>query len=231
MMDINETILVVAAHPDDEVLGCGGTIARLKNEEKNVYVAILGEGMTSRYVKREQADVSELKSLQNCSKRVAALLGVKELFLHDFPDNRFDTIPLLDIVKVIEEIIDKVKPSTIFTHHGGDLNIDHSIIHRTTLTATRPIVGQTVKKVYAYEVPSSTEWSFGQFTTGFQANYFVDISETLEKKIEAIQIYETEARAFPHPRSPEALEVLAKRWGSVVGLEAVEAFELIREIR
>ncbi len=226
-----EKVLVLAAHPDDEVLGCGGTIAHLTNEMKNVYVAILGEGITSRYGKRDQADGCELETLRKSSKRVSELLGVKQLFLYDLPDNRFDTIPLLDIVKIIEALIDKVKPSTIFTHHGGDLNIDHSIVHRATLTATRPIAGQSVKRVYAYEVPSSTEWAFGQFTTGFQANVFVDISVTLEKKIEAMEIYESESRTFPHPRSPEALRALAKRWGSVIGLEAVEAFELIREIR
>jgi LmbE family N-acetylglucosaminyl deacetylase len=230
MQGIN-SILVVVAHPDDEVFGCGGTIARLTKEMKDVYVAILGEGITSRFNKRELADKSELKTLQNSSKRVAELLGVKELFLYDLPDNRFDTIPLLDIVKIIEALIDKVKPSTIFTHHGGDLNIDHSIVHRATLTATRPIAGQSVKRVYAYEVPSSTEWAFGQFTKGFQANVFVDISVSLEKKIEAMEIYESEARSFPHPRSPEALRALAKRWGATAGLEAAEAFELIREIR
>lgn len=223
--------LIIAAHPDDEVLGCGGTIARLTNEMKNVFVAILGEGITSRYNKREQADVSALENLRNSSKRVSELLGVKELFLYDLPDNLFDTIPLLDIVKIIEALIDRVKPSTIFTHHGGDLNIDHSIIHRATLTAARPIAGQCVKKVCAYEVPSSTEWAFGQFTAGFQANVFVNISVTLEKKIEAMEIYESEARTFPHPRSSEALRALAKRWGAAAGLDAAEAFELIREIR
>ncbi|MFH0753069.1 MAG: PIG-L deacetylase family protein [Candidatus Omnitrophota bacterium] len=223
--------LIIAAHPDDEVLGCGGTIARLANEMKNVYVAILGEGITSRYSQRELADGSALKTLQNSSKRVSELLGVKELFLYNLPDNRFDTIPLLDIVKIIEALIDKVKPSTIYTHHGGDLNIDHSIIHRATLTATRPLAGQSVKQVYTYEVPSSTEWAFGKFAAGFQANVFVDISGTLEKKIEAMEVYESEARTFPHPRSPEALRALAKRWGVAVGLEAAEAFELIREIR
>jgi len=227
----DKNILIVAAHPDDEVLGCGGTIARLTNEMKNVYVAVLGEGITSRYSQRELADVSTLETLRNSSKRVSELLGVKELFLYDLPDNRFDTTPLLDIVKIIEALISKVKPSTIFTHHGGDLNIDHSIIHRATLTAARPISGHCVKKVYSYEVPSSTEWAFSQFNNGFRPNVFFDISGTLEEKIEAMAIYESEARTFPHPRSPEALRALAKRWGVAAGLEAAEAFELIREIR
>jgi len=224
-------ILIIAAHPDDEVLGCGGTIAQLSGEGHSVYIAIMGEGITSRYTQREQADVSALENLRKSSKRVSELFGVKELFLYDLPDNRFDTIPLLDIVKIIEALIDNIEPSTIFTHHGGDLNIDHSIIHRATLTATRPLVGQSVKQVYAYEVPSSTEWAFQQFTAGFRANVFVDISSSLEKKIEAMEIYESETRIFPHPRSPEALMAVAKRWGAAAGLEAAEAFELIREIR
>lgn len=224
------TTLIIAAHPDDEVLGCGGTIARLTNEMKNVYVAILGEGVTSRYSKREQADADAIEKLRNNSKRVSEFLGVKELFLHDLPDNRFDTVPLLDIVKILEALIDKVKPLTIFTHHGGDLNIDHSIIHRATLTATRPIAGQSVKKVYAYEVPSSTEWAFAQFAKVFHPNVFIDIGETIEKKAKAMEIYESEVRSFPHPRSPEALKSVAKRWGAVAGLEAAEAFELIRGI-
>ncbi len=223
--------LVIAAHPDDEVLGCGGTIKRLTSELKKVYVAILGEGITSRQSQREQTDMSVLKTLRDCSKRVSALLGVEELFLYDLPDNRFDTVPLLDVVKIIEALIDKVKPSTIFTHHGGDLNIDHSIIHRATLTATRPIIGHSVQQVYAYEVPSSTEWAFGQLAAGFEANVFIDISMTLEKKIEALQIYESEVRTFPHPRSSEALRAAAKRWGASAGLKAAEAFELVREIR
>jgi LmbE family N-acetylglucosaminyl deacetylase len=223
--------LVIAAHPDDEVLGCGGTIARLTNEMKNVYVAILGEGVTSRCSRYEKIDNTSLEKLKNNSKKVSKLLKVKKLFFFDLPDNRFDTVPLLDIVKIIESLIDKLKPSTVFTHHGGDLNIDHCITHRATLTATRPVAGISVKKVYTYEVPSSTEWAFGSFSKGFQANIFVDISETLERKIEAMEIYESEARSFPHPRSPEALRALAKVRGASASLSAAEAFELIREIR
>jgi LmbE family N-acetylglucosaminyl deacetylase len=226
-----DKILILAAHPDDEVLGCGGTIARFTNEKRDVYIAILGEGVTSRYTHREQADIRELENLHDSSKRVSKLLGVKELFLHDLPDNRFDTIPLLNIVKIIEALIDKIKPSVVFTHHGGDLNIDHSITHRATLTATRPIAGNSVKQVYAYEVPSSTEWVFGQFAKDFHPNVFINIESSIEKKVQAMEIYESEVRAFPHPRSPEALRTVAKRWGCVSGLGTAEAFELIREIR
>ncbi len=223
--------LVVAAHPDDEVLGCGGTIARLTGEGHDVYVAILGEGITSRYDKREQVDQEIIKELQARSRQVSKLLGVKELCLYDFPDNRFDTVPLLDVVKTVEKLINQFQPQTVYTHHGGDLNIDHVITHRAVMTATRPVENCPVKELYAFEVLSSTEWAFGQFHAAFQPNVFVDISATLETKIKAMQLYDSEARPFPHPRSPEALRVLAKRRGTVAGLAAAEAFEVIREIR
>ena len=228
---MNKQILIIAAHPDDEVLGCGGTIARLTGEGHDVYVAILGEGITSRYDKREQADQAILKELQNRSRKVSKLLGVKELFLFDFPDNRFDTVSLLDIVKTLEKLINRLQPQIVYTHHGGDLNIDHVITHRAVMTATRPVENCSVKELYTFEVPSSTEWAFGQFQPAFQPNVFMDISATLETKIQAMQIYESEARHFPHPRSSQVLRAIAERWGSSVGLPAAEAFQLARSIK
>jgi LmbE family N-acetylglucosaminyl deacetylase len=225
------TILVIAAHPDDEVLGCGGTMARLAAEGEDVYIAILGEGITSRYQQREAADAALLEALHSRSRQVAALVGAKDLFMYNLPDNRFDTVPLLEVVKIIEALVEKLQPHTVYTQHGGDLNIDHNIIYRATLTATRPIAGRPVRALYAYEVASSTEWAFQHFSPVFQPNYFVDISATLETKIQAMALYESEARPFPHPRSPEALRAIARRWGSVVGLEAAEAFDLIRAYR
>ena len=228
---MKQKTLVIAAHPDDEVLGCGGTIARLAQEGEDVFIAILGEGITSRFNRREQADASELENLHKCSKRVSKILGIKELFLYDLPDNRFDTIPLLDIVKVLESLIDKIKPSTIFTHHGGDLNVDHRKVFQATLTATRPVAGCSVTTIYSYEVPSSTEWAFGKVSSSFQPNVFIDIQDTLELKLKAMSLYEGELRDFPHPRSSEALRAIACRWGSVSGFQAAEAFELIRDVR
>lgn len=224
-------LLVIAAHPDDEVLGCGGTIARMAQEGHSVYIAILGEGMTSRYSKREEADQELLESLHTRSRQVAMFLGAKDLFMFNLPDNRFDTVPLLEVVKIIETLVERLKPQSIYTQHGGDLNVDHAVVYRATLTATRPALGAFVKQVYAYEVPSSTEWSFAQFAPVFQPNVFVDISATQETKIQAMQMYESESRPFPHPRSPEALRAIAQRWGSVAGLAAAEAFCLIREVR
>lgn len=227
----NKVILVVAAHPDDEVLGCGGTIARLASEGHDVYVAILGEGITSRYDKCEQADPALTEELRNRTRQVSRLLGIKELFLYDLPDNRFDTVPLLDIVKVIERLTDRLQPQIVYTHHCGDLNIDHAITHRAVMTSTRPIVNHPVKDIYAFEVPSSTEWSFGQFKPAFQPNVFMDIGTLLETKIQALQIYESESRLFPHPRSSQALRAIAERWGSCIGRPAAEVFQLIRRIK
>ena len=223
--------LVIAAHPDDEVLGCGGTIRRLAQEGHAVHIAILGEGISSRYPECQQADPNLIKQLHARSQEVADLLGAKDLFVSSLPDNRFDSVPMLDVVRILEDLVEKFQPQVVYTQHGGDLNIDHVITFRATLTATRPMAGCPVKAVYAYEVASSSEWAFQQFSPAFQPNMFVDISATLETKIQAMQTYESEARPFPHPRSPEALRAAARRWGSVVGVVAAEAFQCVREIR
>jgi len=224
-------ILVVAAHPDDEVLGCGGTIPRLAQEGHDIFISILGEGITSRYDSTKEADEKLMKELHAKSQRVAEFLGAKDLFMYNQPDNRFDTIPVLDIVKIIENLIYKLKPEVMYTQDGGDLNIDHAISFRASLTATRPVKGCPVRELYAYEVPSSSEWSFGQFEPAFKPTVFVDIRETLDTKVKALQLYESEVRPFPHPRSPEAIRAIAERWGSLVGCEAAEAFKLIRAVR
>jgi LmbE family N-acetylglucosaminyl deacetylase len=225
-----EKILVIAAHPDDEVLGCAGTMARFVNEGKSVSIAILGEGVRSRHPDKHSFNKNSVDRLHAETRKAADLLGVKDLFFYNFPDNRFDTVDLLDIVKKLENLIDQVRPDSIYTHHRGDLNIDHVITHRAVLTATRPMADFSVKNIYAFEVPSSTDWAFGEFRAIFKPNFFVDIKRTLDVKLSAMKIYESEIRPFPHPRSLKALESIAIRWGSTVGTEAVEAFELIRGI-
>lgn len=227
----NNSVLIVAAHPDDEVLGCGGTIARLVQNRFRVHIAILGEGITSRYADREKVNRSLVQKLHLQSHKAVQALGVKNIQLFEFPDNRFDTVPLLEVVKIIEKLVTEIQPSTIYTHHNADLNIDHQIVHRAVLTATRPIKGCPVRDIYAFEVPSSSEWSFYRAEPTFRPNVFIDISKTLKNKINAFSLYHGEVRKFPHPRSPESLRVIAKRWGSVVGVQAAEAFELIRLIK
>jgi LmbE family N-acetylglucosaminyl deacetylase len=226
-----KNVLIIAAHPDDEVFGCGGTIARHVLQGDKAYCLILGEGVTSRYSQQEKVLEEELKQLKLEAEQAAKILGIEKIFFKDFPDNRFDTVPLLTIVKAIEEIKEEIKPEIIYTHHQGDLNIDHHVTFRAVLTACRPLKSETVKEIYSFEVPSSTEWSSPNAQNYFMPNVFVDITDTLIKKIEALRAYRGEIREYPHPRSPEALRAIAMRWGSTVGCEAAEAFELIRAIR
>jgi len=230
-MPVPNSILVVAAHPDDEILGCGGTMTRLAREGHEVRIAILAEGMSSRYAHREDADQQQLQHLHARAQQAADKVGAKELVLCKLPDNRLDTVPLLDVVKTDEDLVARFRPEIIYTHHPGDLNVDHGVVYRAVLTATRPMSGQCVRDVYAFEVPSSTEWAFQRLEPSFRPNVFVDIADSLETKIAALGCYDTETRKFPHPRSPEALRAIATRWGSVVGLQAVEAFELVRSVR
>lgn len=224
-------VLFVAAHPDDEVLGCGGTILGLSRAGHRVSIAILGEGLTARRDARERAATAALRDLRACSREAARVLGAHEVTHHALPDNRFDTLPLLEIVKLVEAEITRVRPRVVYTHHGGDLNVDHAVVHRAVLTATRPVPGQGVREVYAFETPSSTEWAFTASATPFRPNVFADIAGDLEGKLRALSCYPSEVRAFPHPRSAEGLRAIAQRWGAVAGCEAAEAFELVRQLR
>ncbi|MDR2646486.1 MAG: PIG-L family deacetylase [Holosporaceae bacterium] len=221
-------ILIVAAHPDDEVLGCFGTVARLIGERGGgeAYTLILGKGKAA----RRSADRNELHLLQKEMLEANKMIGIKKVFSADFPDNAFDKVPLLDIVKKIEEIKERVLPEIVFTHHIGDINIDHQITHRAVLTATRPKFGEIVRTIYAMEIPSSTEWNGYSKETVFVPNMFFDVSETIDLKIQALSEYESELMLYPHPRSLEYVRLLAKINGAKVGLEYVENFMLVRSV-
>lgn len=225
------TTLIVAAHPDDEVLGCGGTIARLARQGEDVYVMILGEGATSRACDSDGGKRSAVDDLVASAAKAAKILGAQDPLLCGLPDNRFDTVPLLDVVKRVEEVVDRLRPEVVYTQHGGDLNIDHQLTYRAVLTATRPVAGHPVRSVLAFEVSSSTEWAFQQFAPVFQPNVFSSIDDTLGVKVAALEAYAAEVRPFPHPRSAEALRASAVRWGSVAGIVAAEAFQLVRSVR
>lgn len=222
--------LVVAAHPDDEVLGAGGTMARLTTEGHTVITLILARGLEARLASGETADQSAMDQHRGNSERANRVLGVENVIFTDFPDNRMDSVDLLDVTKEIEKVINEFGPEIVFTQHGGDLNIDHVVTYRATLTATRPMKGTPVKRLYSYEVMSSTEWAFQKFQPHFHPDTFFDIEPFLEKKVEAMQCYEFESRPFPHPRAPESLKAAALRWGSTCGLGAAEAFQTVRAI-
>ena len=220
----------MAAHPDDEVLGCGGTVARL-SKEGDVWICVLGEGVTSRYKSSQIVPETELVNLKSQAKHAGSIIGAKDVIFSSLPDNKFDTVPMLEIVKILENLLDDARPDVVYTHHPGDLNVDHSLTFRAVMTATRPMMDETVREVYTFEIASSTDWAFQSLSRPFNPNTFVDISKTIDLKIEAMESYSGEIRSFPHPRSSDALRASAKRWGAIVGVESAEAFELIRSVR
>ena len=226
-----QNVLVVAAHPDDEILGCGGTIAKHVKNGDIVNVVILVEGVTSRDKNRDISNRNEeLSRLGDIAKKANGFLGVDSLNLHDFPDNCLDSLDRLDLIKKVEEFIKKFNPQIVYTHHCGDVNIDHRRIHEAVVTACRPIPNHCVKRLLFFEVASSTEWQTSYFVSSFVPNYFVDISNFLDLKLKALEIYKCEMRDYPHARSIEALKYLAKWRGVSVGVKAAEAFILGREI-
>jgi LmbE family N-acetylglucosaminyl deacetylase len=226
---MNPRILIVAAHPDDEVLGCGGTAARLAAEGAEVTTLILGEGATSRDGARQpERRAAEIARLKEQAAAAGRLLGTRQIFHREFPDNRFDSLPRLELIKAVEEVKRQVRPTVVFTHFGGDLNVDHWLTHEAVLTATRPQPGETVREIFAFEVLSSTEW---RFPTAFRPDCFFDIGQTIAAKLEAMRQYDGELREPPHPRSLEGIRRNAEVWGMRVGLAHAEAFQVVRLVR
>lgn len=224
-------ILVIAAHPDDEALGCGGTIARYAQAGREVRTLILGEGLTSRSRERDRDQYAgKLSRLVEAAQRANEILGVRSLTLKSLPDNRMDSLDRLEIIQEIEEFVRESRGGVVYTHHRGDLNVDHQIVHEAVVTACRPIPDQPVTKLCFFEVPSSTEWQVPALPTPFVPNYFVEITDTLALKLEALRAYHSEIRPWPHARSIEAVEHLARWRGATVGVCAAEAFVLGREV-
>lgn len=224
-------ILVVAAHPDDEILGCGGTMARHARSGDRVHVLILAEGLTSRNwpAPVSSADQRALVELQKIARKANSAVGVKDVEFGGFPDNRMDSLDLLTVVKRVEQSISRVNPDIVYTHHAGDVNVDHQIASKATMTATRPIPGHPVKRLLFFEVVSSTHWQTSK-RAGFYPSWFQDISSTLDSKIKALKVYEREMRPWPHARSYKAVQSLAEWRGSTAGLAAAEGFEVGRVI-
>ena len=224
-------VLVIAAHPDDEVLGCGGTITRHAAAGDEVHVVILAEGVTSRdKIRKRSRRSTELLILAETAHAANKILGARSLTLHDLPDNRLDAINLLDVVKLVENHLHEVTPDIVYTHHAGDLNIDHRRVHDAVITACRPLPGQTVKTLLFFEVPSSTEWQPPGSAPSFSPDWFIDVSKTLPTKLQALRAYQAEMKPWPHPRSLEAVEHLARWRGASVGVTAAEAYVLGRNL-
>jgi len=226
---MKKNILVIAAHPDDEVLGCGGTLSKFSKIGYKINVAFFSDGVSARNFKNTKTVNEILKRKKSCQK-AAKILGIKKIDFFELPDNQFDTVPLLKIVKLVEELIKKYSPSIIFTHYDNDLNIDHRTISKAVMTATRPYPKSPVKKLLFFEIPSSTEWNFSSKPKNFSPNYFVEIDKNLKTKIKAIKCYSQELRKWPHPRSLEGIKNLAKIRGAACGSKTAESFILAREI-
>lgn len=222
------TVLCVAAHPDDEILGVGGTLARHADEGESVHICILSDGVTSRYDESEAPD-DEITRRRKRAKSASETLG-GTVSLYNYPDNSFDTVPLLDIIQTIESEIDQHQPDVVYTHHYGDLNIDHEIACRATITATRPLVNSSVDRVLAFETLSASEWAIPDSSNAFQPTTFIDVSKYLSSKLDALEVYENELREPPHPRTVETVEKNAHVWGAKAGVDAAEPFELLREV-
>ena len=233
-------VLVIAAHPDDEVLGMGGLLKKFSKKENDIKIVFLATGISSRisndYLNSTNYKINnnlkndiekQIEKLQKDARKALSVLGIKKIQFEDFPDNEMDIVSNLKITKKIEAIIDDYRPDTVYTHSQCDINVDHRLIYESTITATRPKKNSVVKQVISFETPSSTEWYFPQ---KFSPNIFVDISKELKFKLKAMQCYKNELMEFPHPRSIEALEIIAKRWGTVCGFNAAEAFCLVRSL-
>ena len=230
-MILNGPTLIFAAHPDDEILGCGATIARLTDSGNKVKTIFMSDGESSRVNTLKQKTLDSMIALRKeVAIEVAGYLDCEEPTFYDFPDNKLDIIPLLEIAKIIEYEIEKFKPVNIFTHFYGDLNIDHRQVAIAVATATRPKEESILNAVCSFEIPSSTEWNQGTGLMTFTPNLYVDIENYVDKKLRALSLYKNEMRKFPHPRSEQAIMSLMNWRGSNSGFRLAEAFQINKAV-
>lgn len=226
---MNVNVLIVVAHPDDETLGCGASIYRHVQNGDRVSVLVLSNGVGSR--QQDSDTLNEIVNHRICSANEACdILGVNDLVVKDYPDNSFDQCALLDIVRDIEAEVSRLRPEVVYTHSHTDLNVDHQIVNRAVMTAIRPYPGQTVRKIMEFEVLSSTGWYLSSPHFSFAPNYFVDVSEYIEHKLNAFSCYKSEIQVYPFARSFESIKALAMYRGSMVGVHYAEAFNLQRAL-
>ncbi len=219
-------ILAVVAHPDDEVLGCGGALAWHAARGDEVSIVILADGESSRATGAD----TRVSQRESAAREAASILGAGRVVLHGLPDNQLDARPRLELAKLVAAHIAELRPDTVYTHHCGDVNIDHRLAHEAVVTACRPEAGHPVRTLLFFEVPSSTEWQTPGSAPAFLPNWFVDISSVFDTKLKALRVYDKEIRPWPHPRSYEGVEHLARWRGATVGCVAAEGFILGRAI-
>ncbi len=218
-------VLIVVAHPDDEIIGIGGTAVKHIQEGDNVYVLILGKGAAS----REDADMKAVKRLEQQTKNAGEIIGFEEIISHDFPDNGFDSVSRLEIIKIVEKHIGKIKPKIVYTHYENDVNIDHQITFQAVITACRPCFSDCPDKIYIFETLSSTEWQLTDNQT-FIPNTFINIEKYIDIKLTALEKYKDELRLYPHSRSLKGVKLLSQYRGLQSGLKYAEGLVLKREI-
>lgn len=222
-------VYVIVAHPDDEIIGVGGTIAKHIQEDDEVRVMIVAEGKSSRLEHYENFSAKNNLKYESETKEALSILGVTKIKMLNMPNNRLDRLDLLDIIKVISKEVEEFMPNRIYTHYYNDLNIDHQIVSRAVVTANRPVPTTEVRDILFFETLSSTEYSLGM-RNAFCPNYFVNIEKQLKIKIEALSKYESELREFPNPRNLDSVKENAIIWGNKVGIAAAEAFEISRMV-
>ena len=217
-------VLVVGAHPDDEILGAGATLARHADSGDEVHAVICSEGASSRYADGMQSE------LEGASSRSAEVIGFASLEHLGLPDQRLDTVPLLEITQQLEDVVRRRRPGVVYTHAAVDVNADHGVVARALWTACRPFAAPWVRRFLAFETPSSTEWAWPTVEATFHPQVFADVEGTLERKVAAMECYKSELRDYPHPRSARALRERAAYWGGMSGVRAAEAFMLLRSL-
>lgn len=228
-MKNGKRILIIAAHPDDDILGCGGFIAKYIDLIESIKVVFIAEGSSCRFKISEIGEkvvLDEIDTRNEMGRNALKILGVTEYSFHDLKCGRLDELPIIDINQIIESEINEFKPDTVFTHSESDLNNDHRIVFRSSLMATRPLPNFSVKNIYSYEVLSSSEWNL---TDPFKPNYYIQLDEIhIEKKINALEKYYSEVKDYPFPRSITGIRTLAQLRGMQIGVKFAEAFKLIR---
>ena len=227
---MKKRVLICAAHPDDETIGCGGAIAHHVKDKDKVYCIYMTDGVGARHSKTKDKLINQRKKN---SLLAAKILGFKWLLdcCGNFPDNGMDKVRLLDVVKMIEKTKKKIRPHIVYTHSPNDLNVDHRIVAQATLTAFRPQAKEIWEKILAFEIPSSTDFAYFKKNKTFQPNYFLDIKKYWNKKKKALQAYKIEMKKFPNSRSLKGIEILSKFRGMQNGLQQAEAYEILKSIK